>query len=90
MADIVGDVRTRPVDAAIVDRLCNFLVVVINVILHLHQVYPARLFGMRNYDGLCVFLCRHPLVTEYITETVTTLREWLLKVNTKKTNPDLT
>lgn len=79
---VVGDAGTKPVDVAVVDRLCNFLVVVIHVILHLHQVYPARLFGMRNYDGLCVFLCRHPQVSDYITETVTTLREWIIKVNT--------
>lgn len=37
------------------------------------------MFGIRNYDGLCVFMCRHPEVVEYITCTVSAAREWISK-----------
>lgn len=37
------------------------------------------MFGMRNYDGLCVFVCRHPEVVEYITTTMGSVHEWMGK-----------
>lgn len=35
---------------------------------------------MRNFDGLSVFICRHPEVMNYISRTVNGLRDWISKV----------
>lgn len=107
--------QLHPVPASVIDRLCNFFIVVTHIILHIHTVYPHRkyhrhtcctpiaitlysskewtnltdrtinsndtgLFSLRNKDGICVYMCRHPDVRTYITEIVTSMRPWLQQV----------
>lgn len=40
----------------------------------------SGMFGMRNYDGLCVFMCRHPEVLDYIARTINSVRDWISQV----------
>lgn len=59
------------------NRLCEFLVVATHAILHLHGIYPARLFVLRRKYGIATMCSKHPTLNSYITRTVTALRPWL-------------
>lgn len=47
---VTADVSGGMLNPAVTHRLCNFLVVAIHTILHLHEVYPQRKLSVKFDD----------------------------------------
>jgi len=64
-------------DLFYVDILMEFVEVLIHHILYLRDVYPASIFVTRRKFNLPLHMSQHPLVNEYITKVVASLKKYL-------------
>lgn len=62
----------------IVTTFLAFYEAAVHYILYTREVYPSVLFEKRQLFGVYVWRCRHPLVVEYVRQTIESLRGVLI------------
>jgi len=66
-------------DLFYVDILLEFIEVLIHQIIYLRDVYPASVFVTRRKFNLPLQMSQHPLINEYITKVVASMKKYLSK-----------
>jgi len=69
----------RKDDTFYVDIVMEFVEVLIHQVIYLRDVYPASIFVTRRKFNLPLHMSQHPLVNEYITKVVASLKKYLSK-----------
>ena len=64
----------------IVDLLLEYLEALVNQILYLRQIYDRDIFQRERLYGIAVHRSRHPELTSYISESLSSLRVSLASI----------